>query len=177
MKIVVGSNNPSKLQAVQLAFAAFFPDKKLEVAGLSTESGVANQPLDQATTLTGAKNRAVRALEASPDAEYGIGIEGGMQQINDTWFSGNFAVVATRSGKVGYGLGPQITVSDTVMERINSGEDLATAMHAIYNITGVGKKGGHLGFITNGSVTRESASRDAVLTALGSIEHEAENAG
>ncbi len=55
-KVLVGSQNPVKVEAVREAFACYFGP--VEVVGLSVESGVPAQPVND-DTLAGAKNRAL----------------------------------------------------------------------------------------------------------------------
>ena len=55
-RILVGSVNSSKIQAVGDALAAFVPD--LKVDGVEVESGVPEQPVGFGEILRGAKNRA-----------------------------------------------------------------------------------------------------------------------
>jgi|GEM_PF-6878868 len=56
--VVVGSNNPAKIESVRQAFCGVWPTTHWDVQGISTNSGVAEQPLDELETLTGARNRA-----------------------------------------------------------------------------------------------------------------------
>jgi non-canonical (house-cleaning) NTP pyrophosphatase len=59
MKIIIGSKNPAKNQAVKNAF----PEKNVEFVSLDIPSGVSEQPFSDEETITGAKNRAVNALQ------------------------------------------------------------------------------------------------------------------
>ncbi len=92
LRIVVGTKNPSKLSAVKIAVDKLFPltsasnadsEQKLShtIVGVDVPSGVDPQPKSAEETLTGAKNRAMAALKEVPDADYGIGLEGGLEQV------------------------------------------------------------------------------------------------
>ncbi len=50
--VVVGSENPSKLQAVQLGFEAVFPDKDFQFLCVNADSDVSAQPMGDAETVT-----------------------------------------------------------------------------------------------------------------------------
>ncbi|KNC46062.1 amidinotransferase [Thecamonas trahens ATCC 50062] len=87
--VAVGSGNPVKVAAVSAAFAASFPAASPTVAAFPVPSGVPDQPLDDETTLTGARNRAIAAAAAAAAAHdlpggaddavlYGVGLEGGI---------------------------------------------------------------------------------------------------
>lgn len=55
MKVLVGSENPVKIQSVRESFLTFF--EHVEVEGILVDSGVAEQPIND-ETFEGAKNRA-----------------------------------------------------------------------------------------------------------------------
>ena len=70
MKIVVASFNPVKVGAVRAAFAACFPGERLDIESIAVPSGVPDQPMSDAETLAGARNRVRNAREARPDADF-----------------------------------------------------------------------------------------------------------
>jgi len=76
--VVIGSTNPSKLQAVQMGFSSVFPEREFVFLTAEVYSGVSNQPMGDQETLTGARNRAFHASEAYPQADYWVGLEGGL---------------------------------------------------------------------------------------------------
>jgi len=57
MRVLVGSENPTKVEAVKEAFARYF-DQEIAIVARSVESRVSHQPIN-AGTFEGAKNRAV----------------------------------------------------------------------------------------------------------------------
>ena len=82
MKILVGSKNPVKLKAVKETFEMYFDS--IEVVGITVESNVPDQPIDE-ETFKGAENRA-RSLALINDkqklhADFFVGIEGGISKI------------------------------------------------------------------------------------------------
>ena len=79
MQIIVASTNPVKIEAARQGFARIFPDAALDVSGISVPSGVGDQPMSDAETLLGARNRADNARDARPNADYWVGMEGGLQ--------------------------------------------------------------------------------------------------
>jgi len=81
MRIIVGSQNRAKLKAVSVAFARFFPEVSFEVQAVIAPSGVSPQPMSDAETLLGATNRARTAREIEGDADFWLGIEGGLQPV------------------------------------------------------------------------------------------------
>src|SRR5215207_2889266 len=71
----VGSENPVKLNCVAEAVVAFWPEA--HAVGVNTDSGVSAQPESDHEMFLGAFNRAQQALEKIPEAQFGVGLEGG----------------------------------------------------------------------------------------------------
>jgi inosine/xanthosine triphosphatase len=60
--IVLASNNPVKRDAVLTGFLRMFPDEEFFINGITSPSGVSNQPLSSNETLQGALNRLEQAI-------------------------------------------------------------------------------------------------------------------
>ena len=86
-KVLIGSKNSVKIESTQQSFARFF--KPIEVKGLPANSGVPDQPFNE-DTFTGAKNRAEHAKRINDEqclnANFFVGIEGGILQLHNRWF-------------------------------------------------------------------------------------------
>ena len=82
MKVVVASKNPVKIQACREAFEKQFPGEAIETVGLAAESGVNDQPLSDNETRQGAINRSHNARELQPNADYWVGLEGGVDTFD-----------------------------------------------------------------------------------------------
>ena len=78
MKVVVGSQNPVKLEAVELGIKELWPSKQIELLGMEVDSGINEQPLSDVEMIKGAKKRAHAAITGQKDARYGVGLEGGL---------------------------------------------------------------------------------------------------
>ena len=81
MLIIVASTNPVKIKAATLGFQKVFPFKTVNVKGVSVDSGVSDQPKTDDETLTGATNRVKAAAKAYPEADFWIGLEGGIAKV------------------------------------------------------------------------------------------------
>ncbi|MEI7653104.1 MAG: DUF84 family protein [bacterium] len=77
MKIIVASTNPVKIEVAKQAFLHVFPHKDPTIIGVSSDSGVPDQPFDD-QVLQGAQNRLKNIIEAHPRADYWISQEGGL---------------------------------------------------------------------------------------------------
>lgn len=170
MKIAVGSTNPTKINAAKIAFAKVFPSETIEVIGLKVSSGIPDQPQGYKQTIEGATNRARKALEES-DAEYGVGEEGGMQEMdlgngNTQWFETGWCVVVNKQGEIGIGSSIHMEVPQKMMKHIHSGKELGTATDIEFATIDAGKKAGFFGLMTNGHIDRTIAYADGIITAL-----------
>ena len=81
--VVVGSHNPVKLNAVKIAFGQMFPKEEFSFEAYSIPSGVSDQPMSYKETKEGAINRAKNGKEMYPQAHYWVGVEGGVETINN----------------------------------------------------------------------------------------------
>lgn len=79
----MGSTNKGKIDAVKLCFNNYDDYKHAEVVGINIDSKVSNQPIGLDEIITGAKNRAKGAYEASP-CVLGVGIEAGIFLVPHT---------------------------------------------------------------------------------------------
>lgn len=76
MKVGIATKNPSKIRTVEEVFKIAFSD--VQIFPKDADSGVPAQPKDE-QILQGAINRAKAALEGN---DFGVGIEGGIVEIN-----------------------------------------------------------------------------------------------
>jgi len=168
MRIIVGSQNPVKLEAVSVAFASFFPELSFEVEPVSVPSGVSVQPLSDAETLLGASNRATAARDLEPDADFWVGIEGGLHpspgEVN-AYLSFSWVVVMGMN-QVGRGRSASYELPRTICDLIRQGMELGDADDLIFGVSGSKRESGGVGLLTNGRVTRSQFYSEAVKLAL-----------
>jgi non-canonical (house-cleaning) NTP pyrophosphatase len=77
LRVIVGSKNPVKVGCTREAFSQAFGNVGL-VEGVDALSNIPAQPRSEEETLLGAKNRATHAKSLVPEADYWVGIEGGV---------------------------------------------------------------------------------------------------
>ncbi|MEY7851475.1 inosine/xanthosine triphosphatase [Natrarchaeobius sp. A-rgal3] len=163
MHVVVGSENPVKREATTRALERFGP----VVRTVSVDSGVDEQPRSVAETITGAENRARRALEAC-EADYGVGLEGGAARFENA--PGLFLIMwaaVTDGDRLERASGPSIRLPDPVTERIAAGEELGPVMDDVLGTDGIAEGEGAVGALTGGVVDRSDALASAVTCAFG----------
>lgn len=161
MRVLVGSTNPVKIEAVREAFIKYYPE--CEVVGVEVESGVAGQPMSEEETIRGAKNRARVALEVGGD--YGVGLEGGVTEIDGKMFECAWVVVRSRVGVDGLGGGLYFELPPKVAEEIRNGGELGPIMAKVMKYD-VKRTNGAIGVLTKDRLDRKSAYVQIVLSAL-----------
>jgi inosine/xanthosine triphosphatase len=83
IRVVVASNNPVKIEAVRLGFVTWLKEDEIIVTGIDVPSGIGKQPMTDSETYLGASNRVNSATQALPDADFWVGIEGGVEELPD----------------------------------------------------------------------------------------------
>ena len=161
-KVVVGSLNPVKVNAVRRAFRLLCDPV---VKGTKVVSGVSAQPIGLQEILLGALNRATQALKAE-EADYGVGIEAGAILADAGPIEIQVAVISDRSSRVSIGLSQGFMLPlhwlDELLDRVEL-EEIVTRNIGRKDI---GEKLGFIGYLTYGLVTRTELSYNAVLMAL-----------
>lgn len=166
MKVVVGSTNKGKIEAVKLAFEKVWPKEKIEVSGISVSSGVSKQPMDVEEGIEGARNRAKNAMEKDKKADYAVGAEGGVYQIGNTYLECGWIVVLDQNGNEGIGSSPHLLVAPEILAFIAKGMELTDAMGKVIEKTPDKEKEGYFGYMTNDVITRITGYSDGVVMAL-----------
>lgn len=163
MKVAVGSTNPVKVTAVATMFSRVWPEA--EIAPVAVPSGVRAMPLSDEETITGARNRAASA-RAELDADFGVGLEGGVQAESFGLVLQGWVVIVDRHGRHGIGGCSRLQLPSAIAQRIVTGEELGYIMDDILNDHNTKQKGGAVGALTNNLVVRGEAFATAVAYAL-----------
>lgn len=168
--IAVGSNNPVKIQAVCRAFEKIFSNTSWKVIGVDVKSGVSNQPMSDLESIKGATNRAKNALKKI-NADYGVGLEGGVEKIGDKWFDCGWIVIVDKKGQEGIGSSIRMHTPDKMINMVKKGKELGEAIDIIFKQKNAKQKQGHFGLMTDNAITRAEGYRDAVISALSRFIH------
>ena len=166
MKVVVGSKNPVKIEAVRTAFDLIFPDQLWEVSGVEVKSGVSDQPMSERESIQGAFNRAQGALISDFQPDFAVGLEGGLQEIDGNWFSCGWIVVLSKEGKKGIGATINIQAPAVMMKMILEGKELGEVTDALFKKENSKQAEGYFGHMTNRAITRTKGYSDGVIAAL-----------
>jgi inosine/xanthosine triphosphatase len=160
----VGSENPVKINCVAEAIAEFWPEA--HAIGANTDSGVSSQPESDHEMFIGALNRARQALEKTPEAQFGVGIEGGTLDASDGMWAYAWVAIVDRKGRVGKGQTGRFLLPEGVARLVRGGLELGLADDRFFNRNNSKQKDGAIGILSDGRVTRLVLYKPAVTFAL-----------
>jgi len=164
MLIVVGSTSPVKIAATQQAFAEYFNDFTMKA--LRLPSNVNPYPMSDDETLQGALNRAKAALELESNADYAVGIEGGLQRLRE-WTIVKHIAVVLHANEVGIGTSAGYACPPEILRQIAPTSDSSRKnIDAFFGKQEILSKEGPEGVLTSLKLTRTSVSKNAVVFAL-----------
>lgn len=170
MIVVVGSKNPTKIAPVRKIFKKYFAN--VVVRGFDVSSGVSDQPLSEDEMYKGAFNRAKRSLALIENAEFGVGIEGGIVKSKTGTHEKSMVVIVDKKGAVGVGISAALFLPEKVVAHIDEGRNLTQAIDHVFGTKDIGKGVGAYGVFTKGIVTRAKGMEHAIAFALSRFLHE-----
>jgi inosine/xanthosine triphosphatase len=149
MKIIIGSKNPAKINAVKISFSG----QVAEFISVDIPSGVNEQPFSDEETIKGAINRAVGALMQG-NGDIGIGLEGGVQETSHGLLLCNWGALASNEMEPIIAGGARFLLPEEVAARLRAGEELGPVMDDYAKMQNVRKHEGAVGIFTNGRINR-----------------------
>lgn len=159
--VIAATINPAKINAISQAFSDVFGEGSCHIEGVEVDSGVAAQPMTNAETRTGARQRVTNARKVRPDADFWVAIEAGIEE------SSAFAwVVIEDRQQRGESCSASFTLPPLVLKGIHQGRELGEEMARLTGIDNIKQKGGAIGAFTNGLLTRTSVYHQALILAL-----------
>ncbi len=164
--VVVGSRNPVKSAAVREGFQRFFGGARPAVEGVAVPSGVAAQPMGDTETRRGAIQRALGARAARPQADFWVGIEGGVQVIAEDWYAMAWVAVLGPGEQWGYARSGAFLLPPAVAALLAQGYELGVADDRVFGQHNSKQKMGAVGLLTQGATDRTALYAHTVVLAL-----------
>ena len=162
--IIVASKNPVKIQAAQDAFERMLNMPCL-AEGISVPSGVPDQPHGDEETFQGALNRATGAKKAQPEADYWVGIEGGITFTRGEMETFAWMVVLGKEGE-GHARTAGFFLPPKVAALVQQGYELGDADDIVFGASNSKQKTGALGLLTKDLLTRHELYMPAIMMAI-----------
>lgn len=163
--VIVGSKNPVKIQSSEDAFQAVF-DGQFLVQGLDVDAQVNAQPIGDVDTYTGAYNRAYASKKAFPEADYWVGIEGGVDEVGEQMVAFAWIVVLNGSQTIGKAKTSTFFLPEAITELLRKGKELGDASDLIFDKENSKQAGGAVGLLTHGLIPRKEYYLQAVILSL-----------
>jgi len=165
-KIIIASKNPVKISAVEQAFKKMFKGESFEITGVSVSSDVSDQPMTDEETYTGAMNRVNNAYFVENNAEYWVGIEGGLEEKNSELEAFAWVVIRSKDDKYGKGRTSTFFLPKKVSELVKQGKELGDASDAVFKEDNSKQKQGTIGLLTDGNIDRTKYYIEPTVIAL-----------
>ena len=164
IKIVVASRNPVKIDAIREGLSVFF-NEDIELEGVLVESGVPDQPMSDAETLLGARNRVENAQLKFRGCDFYVGVEGGVEDS----VSGLMAfawIVISNNQKIGKARTASFFLPTQVADLVHQGYELGDADDIVFAKQNSKQQNGAVGLLTNNAITRKTLYIPAVQMAF-----------
>lgn len=165
-KIVIASKNPIKINATLSGFQKMFPNEEFEIEEISAPSGVSDQPKNDSETFSGAWNRADNACKEKPNADFCVGIEGGIEEKNSDMEAFAWVVIRAKGGGFGKGRTGTFFLPPQIAELIKQGKELGEADDIVFGRANSKQENGAVGILTDNVVDRTKYYTEAVVLAL-----------
>jgi inosine/xanthosine triphosphatase len=163
--LVVASKNPVKANAALGGCERMFPEVDFQLQTVSVESGVSHQPMTEAETLQGAENRARAAAYAVPQADFWVGIEGGIEDLSDGMLAYAWIVVLS-AGPTGKGRTGGFLLPEAVARLVREGQELGDANDIVFGRRNSKQQEGAIGLLTGKVMDRTELYEHAMVLAL-----------
>lgn len=167
-RVIVASGNPVKVNATREGFRRMFPEAEFDFETVSVDSGVGHQPMTETETLRGAENRARAASEAVTEADYWVGIEGGIEDLADGMLAYAWIVILG-DGPTGRGRTGGFLLPDAVAQLVREGKELGDANDIVFGRENSKQQEGAIGLLTGKVMDRTGLYEHAVVLALAPI--------
>ncbi|MDO8265073.1 MAG: inosine/xanthosine triphosphatase [Candidatus Parcubacteria bacterium] len=164
-KVIIASTNPVKINAASNAFKEMFPTENFNIEGVSVASGVSEQPQNDEETFQGALNRTENVSKIT-DADFWVGIEGGIEEKNTDMEAFAWVVVKAKDGKIGKGRTGTFFLPPKIAELIKQGKELGEADDIVFGRKNSKQSNGAVGILTDDVVDRIKYYTEAVVLAL-----------
>ncbi len=163
--IVIASKNPVKAASALSGFQRVFPAEEFKILPVQVPSNVSDQPLTSEETLTGATNRAANARQMVPDADFWVGIEGGVEEDGQEMAVFAWVVVMSQD-QMGKGRTGTFFLPPRLSNLVRDGIELGEADDIVFNRFNSKQKNGAIGILSGDLVDRTQLYEMAVIFAL-----------
>lgn len=163
--IVVASTNPVKCKAVLSGFQRLFPQEIWKVHSVAATSEVAHQPMSDFETRQGAINRAHNAQKFQSHADFWVGIEGGVEELNGDMLAFAWITILSKTC-MGLSRSGTFLLPKRIADMVREGIELGKADDIFFGRKNSKRENGAIGLLTQDVIDREALYEHAVILAL-----------
>lgn len=168
IKIILGSKNSSKKEAIELALKGL-NISEFEIVSLEVDSQVSSKPIGE-ETLNGAHNRNKEilryCLENNINFDLLISIEGGYEQVGDYYFIVTYASIMDSHENEYFGKSQGLQITKEMFNWVRAGKSLNKIIEEILDTQDNKKGNGISGYLTSGYYYRSYFDSTAVVSAI-----------
>jgi non-canonical (house-cleaning) NTP pyrophosphatase len=125
MLFALGTTNIPKTQALQVALenCPYMTDQEVDIRGFKVDSGVPDMPLTLEDLRIGAKHRTQEVRQLFPEADFFVGMEGGVYRdaIGDEYWLMGVVYIENISGEGHFAYTCHMPVPDAVVVGLHDG--------------------------------------------------------
>ncbi|WP_127957667.1 inosine/xanthosine triphosphatase [Serratia microhaemolytica] len=159
--VIAATTNPAKIKAIELAFADTFGADQFRLEPVDVASGVSLQPMGNAETRSGARQRVMEARQVRPEADFWVGVEAGIEEnMTFAWMTVENPTIRGESRSA------SLMLPELVLEGIRTGRELGSEIALLTGNRDLKRQGGAIGLFTDGKLSRTSVYHQALLLAL-----------
>ncbi|MBZ0300046.1 MAG: DUF84 family protein, partial [Anaerolineae bacterium] len=133
--------------------------------GVAIDSGVSDQPMSDEETYQGAFQRAAQAEKTVPEADFWVGIEGGLEERHGE-LHGVAWILVRGAGRLGQSRTATFVLPDEVAQLVRQGYELGHADDLVFRRSNSKQANGSVGILTDDVLDRTIYYEHAVILAL-----------
>lgn len=164
-KVIVASKSLVKINAVKQGFEIMFPEESFEYEGVRVSSGVSEQPMTDDETYAGARQRAENASQEIKEADFWVGIEGGVDKKDEETSAFSWVLIKSKDNNWGKGKTGTFFLPKKISDKLLNGERLNDIDNKMFNRNN-SDENGVIGLLTGNFIDRTKSNVFAVVLAL-----------
>jgi inosine/xanthosine triphosphatase len=164
-KVIIASSNPVKVNATMDGFTAMYPGEEFIFTGIKLNHDISPQPMSDKETLHGAEHRSKLSQEMFDDADYWVGLEGGVEIEGDDLVAFAWIVIRSRE-RMSKARTGAFNLPPAVAKLVLEGKELGEADDIVFNRQNSKQENGAVGLLTHDVIDRKKYYTHAVILAL-----------
>jgi inosine/xanthosine triphosphatase len=164
-KVIIASSNPVKVNAAKDGFTTMYPEEEFIFTGIKLNHDINPQPISDIETLLGAEKRSKLCQELVEDADYWVGLEGGVEMDGDDLVAFAWIVIRSRE-RMSKARTAAFILPPAVAKLVLEGKELGEADDIVFNRQNSKQENGAVGLLTHDVIDRKKYYAHAVILAL-----------